>query len=103
MDNILRWVDFQGMGYRFFLIAFLIIYRMVYTVLGNFLKKDWPYMWGWNGAWKQVSASPIKNQLILKFLINQVSYISQPKKMNTISHVRQTDGLTNCQSWLFVS
>ena len=44
MDIILRWVDFQGMGYRFFLIAFLIIYRMVYTVLGNFLKKDWPYM-----------------------------------------------------------
>ena len=29
----------------------------------------------------------------LKFIINQVSYISQQKKVNTISHVRQTEGL----------
>ena len=29
-----------------------------------------------------------------KFIINQVSYISQQKKVNTISHARQTEGLT---------
>ena len=31
----------------------------------------------------------------LKFLFTHVSYISQQKKLNTISHVGQTEGLTN--------
>ena len=42
MDNILRWVDFHGMVFRFFFICLLIIYRMAYMVLGNFEKKIGP-------------------------------------------------------------
>ena len=38
----------------------------------------------------------------LKFRFTQVSYISQQKKLNTISHVRQTEGLTICL-WAYVS
>ena len=65
-------------------------------VLGNFEKKNWPYVrlkWGMEtcfGTPYQKSANT------LKFLFIHVSYISQQKKMNTISHVRQTEGLTKC-------
>ena len=42
MDNILRWVDFQGMVFRFFFDCLLIINQMVYMILGNFEKKIGP-------------------------------------------------------------
>ena len=39
-------------------------------------------------------------------MINHVSYISQQKKMNSISHVRQIEGLTQievCHYWYFLN
>ena len=68
---------------------------MVYIVLGNFENKNWPYVrLNWDlemsfGTPYQISANTFK------FVITQLSYISQQKKVNTISHVRQTEGLTN--------
>ena len=37
----------------------------------------------------------------LKFVFTQVSHISQQKKVNTISHMRQTEGLTSCRAFSF--
>ena len=62
---------------------------MVYMVLGNFEKNNWPYV---RLKWNLETSFGIpyqKSADTLKFVINQVSYISQQKKVNTIYHVRQ--------------
>ena len=62
---------------------------MIYMVFGNFEKKNWPFF--------EETSFGIPNQKsadTLKFAINQVSYISQQKKVNTISHVDKIEGLT---------
>ena len=67
---------------------------MVNMVLGNFEKKNWPYVrlkWGLEvsfGTPYQKSADT------LKFLFTHANYTGQQKKVNTISHMRQTEGLT---------
>ena len=66
-----------------------------YVVLGNFEKEIWPYVmlkWGLGTSF----GTPYQKSVdTWKFIITKVSYISQQKKVNTISHVRQTEGLTN--------
>ena len=68
---------------------------MVYMVLGDFEKKKWLYVrlkWGLETSF----GTPYqKSADTLKFVFTHVSYISQQKKVNTISHVRHTEGLTN--------
>ena len=70
-------------------------YRTVYIVLVNFEKK-WPYVslkWGLETSF----GTPIQRSAdTFKFVITQVSYISQQQKVDTISHVRQNEGLTKC-------
>ena len=67
---------------------------MVYVVLLSSEKNIGPYVrlkWGLEtsfGTFYQKLADTYK------FVITQVSYTSQQKKMNTISHVRQNEGLT---------
>ena len=67
---------------------------MVNMVLGNFEKKNWPYVRLKCGLETSFGIPYQKSADTLKFVINQVSYISQQKKVNTISHVRQTEGTT---------
>ena len=66
MDNILRYVHFQCMVFRFSFDCLLIIYRMVYMVLGNFEKKNHPYVrlkWDLETIFSP-PLLPIKNQSI---------------------------------------
>ena len=81
-----------------FLDFLLITNRMVYMVLGDFEKKKWPYVrlkWGLETSF----GTPYqKSADTLKFVFTHVSYISQQKKVNTISHVRHTERLTNSLS-----
>ena len=62
-------------------------------VLGNFEKKIGP-MWDWKGTRDKFRHPYQKSAHTLKFVFTHVSYINQQKKVNTISHVRQTKGLT---------
>ena len=64
-------------------------------VLGNYeKKKKRPHVrlkWGPETSF----GTPYqKSANTLKLLMTQVSFISQQKKVNTISHMRQTEGLT---------
>ena len=61
-------------------------------VLGNFEKKIGP-MLALIGP-KKIGTPYQKSADALKVVFTQVSYISQQKKVSTISHVRQTEGLT---------
>ena len=74
---------------------------MVYMTLGNFEKRNWPYVRLKSGLETSFGILYQKSGNTLKFLINQVSYISQQKKVNTISHVRQIEGLTKGH-WSFM-
>ena len=78
----------------FFLIVFLlsIEWYIWYKVI---LKKNWPYVrlkWGLEASF---GTHYQKSVDVFKFVITQVSYISQQKKVKNISHVRLTEGLTN--------
>ena len=70
---------------------------MVYMVLGNFEKKNWPYVRLKCGLETSFGIPYQKSADTLKFVISQVSYINQQKKVGTISHVRQIEGLTNTE------
>ena len=91
MNNILRWVSFQGMAFRSFFDCLLIIYRGVYMVLSNFEKKL-TLCEAEMGPGNELRYPSQKSADTFKFLITQVRLYQ--KKVNTISHVRQTEGLT---------
>ena len=74
---------------------------MVYMALGNFEKRNWPYVRLKSGLETSFGILYQKSGNILKFLSNQVSYISQQKKVNTISHVKPIEGLTKGH-WSFL-
>ena len=68
---------------------------MVYMVLGNFGKKTKLALCEAEMGPGNDFRHPLsKISRYLEFVINQISYISQQKKINTISHVRQIEGLT---------
>ena len=68
---------------------------MVYAVLGIFEKKNLPYV---RLKWRLETSfgNPYqKSADTLNFAFTHVSCTSQQKKVSTISHVRETEGLTN--------
>ena len=67
---------------------------MVYMVLGNFEKKLALYE-AEMGPGNEFRHPLLKISRYFEIRIHSLSYISQQKKVNTISHVRQTEGLLN--------
>ena len=65
----------------------------MYMVLGSFEKKIGPVRlkWGLETSFVTPNQKPFHT---FKFVITQISYISQQKIGNTISHERQTERLT---------
>ena len=63
-------------------------------VLGNFQQNIWPYEKLRLGLEISVDISYQKSTYTVKFVITQLSYINQQKKVNSISHNTKTEGLT---------
>ena len=63
-------------------------------VLGNFEQNIWPYEKLRLGLEISVDISYQKSAYTVKFVITQLSYINQQKKVNSISHNTKTEGLT---------
>ena len=63
-------------------------------VLGIFEQNIWPYEKLRLGLEISVDISYQKSAYTVKFVITQLSYINQQKKVNSISHNTKTEGLT---------